>query len=68
VAAKVNWHLRAMSRSLRFTVVAIGALLIAGIAAYWFTGTTQHDQYRIRMIGAAPDQIIQKIKEFTRGP
>jgi len=57
-----------MSRSLRFTVVAIGALLIAGIAAYWFTGTTQHDQYRIRMIGAAPDQIIQKIKEFTRGP
>jgi len=59
-----------MSRSLRFTVVAIGALLIAGIATYWFTGRTQHYEYRIRMIGPGPrpDQIIQKIKEFTNKP
>jgi hypothetical protein len=57
-----------MSPLLRLSVVSIGALLIVGAAVYWFNAMGRHDQYRIRLIGADPDQVVQKLKEFTSKP
>jgi hypothetical protein len=53
-----------MSLFLRLTFVGIAALLVVGVA-YWFSGTVPRYQYRIRMTGGDPNQIVQKLKEFT---
>jgi hypothetical protein len=49
------------------------SLADCGVTVWWiadwrFSAATPHDQYTIKLIGADPDQIVQKIKELTIKP
>jgi flagellar basal body-associated protein FliL len=44
--------------------IAIVVFAAAGVGV-WRVRSNSHDQYTVKLIGAAPDQIVQKVKELT---